>query len=330
MVTALKQQNLSHAGIGASEIAAICGLNPFASPWDVWLRKTGQSAEFEGNAFTEWGHRLEPAIRQKYADDTSSLVHVPRESLFSSERAWARATPDGIVLTGPDDRAWSHLLQCKNVGTWVGKSWDDAPPVYVQLQEQWEMYVTGLARADVAALIGGSDYRVFTVHRDDKAIGDLLTIADDFWKKVESRTPPAVDESDACRQHFESRIKGTKVEVVADEQTDRLFHEWRDLTMQAKATKKRIETIRNLVRQQLAEADAHRILSSIGAASYSKPTDPEPVSETDWEHVARLLGSAKCSNDEFAELVAGATTTVTPNKKTPTLYAPREWGKETP
>lgn len=326
MVVAHKTQTVSHLGIGASEIAAICGLNPFASPWDVWLRKTGQVAEFEGNAFTEWGHRLEPAIRQKYADDTGLMVRVPHESMFSMERPWARATPDGIAF---DKRASTeHLLQCKNVGTWIGKSWENGPPVYVQLQEQWEMYVTGLGRADVAALIGGSDYRVFTVHRDDKSIADLLTIADDFWRKVETRTPPSVDDSDACRQHFEGRIKATPVEIIADKQTEKLFEEWHTLTLQQKATKKRIETIRNLVRQQLAEADATRILSSIGAASYAHHDEPKPVSVTDWEHVARLIGSAKCEGDEFAELVTAATKTATPAKKAPTLYAPREWGKE--
>lgn len=37
------RQELSRHGIGASEIAAIAGLNPYASPWGVWPAKTGQS-----------------------------------------------------------------------------------------------------------------------------------------------------------------------------------------------------------------------------------------------------------------------------------------------
>lgn len=332
-VAATSAQNLSHHGIGASEIAAVASLNPFSSPWDVWLRATGQAANIEQTAPMEWGHRLEPAIRQKYADDTGLPVCVPPASMFHPETKWARATPDGIAGVGVKldqllDAKRHHLVQCKNVGVWVEKAWNDAPPAYVQLQEQWEMYVTGLARADIAVLIGGNEFRIYTIHRDDRAIADLLTIATDFWKKVEARTPPKVDDSDACREHFEKRFTRSNVEVAADEQTEQLFAEWRALTMRQKLDKKRVETIRNLVREQLVEAGASHIVSGLGTASLSKPSaTPDPVIETDWKHVASLL-AAKVTPAEFSELVQGATTTTTPSPKAPTLYAPRNWAKD--
>lgn len=268
-------QTLSHHGIGASEIASIVGMNPFSSPWDVWLRKTGQAPEQESNPAMEWGHRLEPAIRQKYVDDTGSLVHVPTTSLFHAETAWARATPDGIIVReafhgnpGVWPREfWTHLLQCKNVNYWVGKEWDVAPPVYVQLQELWEMHVTGLDRADIACLIGGSDFRVFTVHRDNKMIDDLVTIAAAFWRKVEARTPPVVDGSDACRAHFERRLATVKpVELVADSNIDETFETWRSHLKAIKHSTSEVERIRNEVRSHLADAQADRLVSRHGIA----------------------------------------------------------------
>jgi len=325
-MVAVATQKLSSSGIGASEIAAIAGLNPYASPWDVWLKKTGQVPDVEQNAPMEWGHRLEPAIRQKYCDETNELVHVPGESLFSKEFPWARATPDGVAVDDKGFPNWKHLLQCKNVGTWVEKAWSDAPPVYVQLQEAWEMMVTGLPRADVAVLIGGNDFRIYTVHRDQKVIDDLLTIASDFWKKVETRTPPPVDESEACKRHFEKKLKREAIEVIADGETEQLFTEWHTLVRRMKADEKRVETIRNLVRQQMAEAGATIIKSSIGDAKLSLPETPAPKSETNWKHVAELLGSR--APKKFAELVKAATTTSTPSAKAPTLYAPRSWAKE--
>jgi len=48
--------------IGASEIGAILGVNPYMSPVDVWMVKTLRKPEFEGNAATERGLILEPAI----------------------------------------------------------------------------------------------------------------------------------------------------------------------------------------------------------------------------------------------------------------------------
>lgn len=333
MVAVASAQDLSRYGIGASEISAVAGLNPFASPWQVYLKKTGQIPDVEQTAPMEWGHRLEPAIRQKYADETGFAVYVPPSSMFHGERTWARATPDGIAgaavkLDQLLDVERHHLLQIKNVGLWVEKTWQDAPPAYVQLQVQWEMFVTGLNRADVACLIGGNEYRCYSIHRDQRAIDDLVTIGEDFWKKVEQRIEPSVDDSEACRQHFERRFKSNTVELAADAETENLFAEWRLLTSQQKAGEKRIETIRNLVRKQLAEADASRLVSTIGAASLTFPAPPAPKTETNWKYVAELLGSK--DRPAFDELVTANTNTSTPSPKAPTLYAPRNWAKETP
>jgi putative phage-type endonuclease len=261
-VSAIPEQRLSRAGIGASEIASIVGLNPYASPWDVWLEKTGQREPFTGNQFTEWGHRLEPAIRQAYCDKTGHAIEVPTDSLFHPTTSWARATPDGFVIEGTKRVS---LVQCKNVGTWVEKSWKDAPPDYVQLQEQWEMYVTELARADVSVLIGGNDFRIYTIHRDDKVIGDLVKIAADFWRRVETKTPPAVDGSDACQRHIERRFaKSDAIVLDADAELEHQMTEWQRLHLMAKTVEKRIKVLKNKVRTVLADAKADRIRSSVG------------------------------------------------------------------
>lgn len=322
-----QRQSLSRHGIGASEIAAITGMNPYASPWDVWLKKTGQAPDQEETDPMEWGIRLEPAIRQKYVDDTRSVVMVPPRSEFHPNMPWARATPDGFVLSS-DMKLRTHLLQCKNVGQWVARDWESGPPVYVQLQEQWEMHVTGLNRADVAVLVGGNDFRIYTVHRDDRTIGDLVTIAEDFWRKCETRAAPKVDDSDACQRHFEKRLKREAIEVVADEETEALFAEWREVKARQKTDDKREKAIRNLVREQMADAGATIIRSTIGDAKLSIPADPVSVDVVNWKYVAELLGSTKCTPAEFAELVQAATSTLTPQPEAPILYAPRNWSKE--
>lgn len=314
-------QSLSTEGIGASEISAVAGLNPYASPWDVYLRKTGQAPDVDHTPQIEWGHRLEPVIRQAYVDQMQATVMVPPKSLFHKETTWARATPDGITLKKSGD--WEAIVQCKNVGTWVEKAWSDAPPSYVQIQEQWEMYVTGLDRADVAVLIGGSDFRVYTVHRDDKMIADLVTIASEFWRGVETRTPPRIDNSDACREHFEKKLaKRQSIELLADADLTREIAEWQRLTRDAKRVDKEIERCRNVVRAALAEAGADRIVSI-----YGDPFIKERAGRTttNWRLIAELLGSTKCTPDEFKALVAANTEQADPS---PTLYAPKVWAKE--
>lgn len=323
-------QSLNNHGIGASEIAAIAGLNPYASPWDIWLVKTGQKEPFEGNSFTEWGHRLEPAIRQAYADQTKATVMVPKESLFHRNQQWARATPDGIVIDQKPvspGAVWLGLVQCKNVGGWVEKSWREAPPSYVQLQEQWEMYVTDVSRADVAVLIGGNDFRIYTVHRDDSLIADLVTIAAEFWQRVQTRTPPEIDGSDACTAHFEQRLaRKDAVEIVADADLEQLMSEWHDLHIRIRTDGKRVDVLRNRLLAELASAQADRIRSERGTAKLSR-RGGSTKTETNWRLIAEMLGSTKCSPDEWQTLVA-ANTETREAKETTVLSAPREWGKE--
>lgn len=46
-------------GIGASEIAALYGKHPYLTEYQLWLQKTGQAKEFEGNVATEHGQHEE-------------------------------------------------------------------------------------------------------------------------------------------------------------------------------------------------------------------------------------------------------------------------------
>src|SRR5690606_29202656 len=48
--------------IGASDVAAVLGVSPWATPWEVWAEKTGRLEPWSGNAATDLGTRLEPVI----------------------------------------------------------------------------------------------------------------------------------------------------------------------------------------------------------------------------------------------------------------------------
>jgi putative phage-type endonuclease len=319
-------QRLNTHGIGASEISAICSMNPYASPWDVWQSKLGLAPPIsdDDSEALEWGHRNEPAIRQKYADTTGALLYVPPESLYHDEHTWARATPDAVVLVGPVERPrWSHLVQAKNVGYWPGKDWNDGPPAYVQLQEQWEMLVTGLVRADVAVLIAGSEFRVYTILRDDKMIADLVAIGAEFWGRVERKEQPPIDASEACRKHFESRLNAASAaELIADEELEAEMAAWHAKHLEAKRIERDMDKLRNNLRRALGDAQASRLSSSHGTAAL-RASGGGP--KTNWKLIAELIGSTKCTEDEYAQLVAANTTTTSPSLA---LYPPAQWGKE--
>jgi putative phage-type endonuclease len=82
--------------IGSSEIAAVLGLDPHRTPYDVWLTKTGQQPEFVGNEATKRGNILEPAVaewfEQTYPEYKTAVV-VP-SAIYRHGRC--SATPDRV------------------------------------------------------------------------------------------------------------------------------------------------------------------------------------------------------------------------------------------
>ena len=60
--------------IGASEAAAILGLSPYETQWDVFLRKTGQAPEFSDSVYTRAGDALEPLIGQLYEERAKERI----------------------------------------------------------------------------------------------------------------------------------------------------------------------------------------------------------------------------------------------------------------
>lgn len=63
--------------IGGSDIPAILGLSKFTSRWQLLLEKAGlEERTFAGNRYTEYGHIIEPQIRE-FANKTYNTTFIP-------------------------------------------------------------------------------------------------------------------------------------------------------------------------------------------------------------------------------------------------------------
>jgi putative phage-type endonuclease len=181
--------------LGASEVAAVVGLNPWRSAHDVWCVKRGLLDE-EPTTASRVGTLIEPVIKQLYIEDTSATVEY-RGTIRHPSIPWATATPDGHVVGLP------RLLEIKCVGWRSATHWtteDDGIPDYYRTQVEWQMEVCGADECDVAALIGGTDFRVYRIRRDPSLAAALLESCAKFWALVESGTPPTADHSDGARR----------------------------------------------------------------------------------------------------------------------------------
>ena len=185
-----------HLFLGASEIAAVAGLSPWKTAHDVWLEKMQLADEWSSHA-TRIGNLVEPILLQMYCEDTGAEV-AHFGSIVHPRHPWMSATPDFAVA---DSR---RLGEIKMVGWRSAHHWTqqaDGVPDYYRPQAEWQMDVCGADEVDVVALIGGTDFRIYTVKRDPELAGMLVAIGEKFWRDhVIARVPPPVDGSDSARK----------------------------------------------------------------------------------------------------------------------------------
>lgn len=166
--------DLRRGGIGGSEAAAIVGVDPWSTAFELFHDKKGRVEPKEQTRQMEWGHRLEDSVRRWFADETGLPV-VKRDVMYQHpDHPWMLANMDGEV--GDD-----AILECKNTDARHEEDWADGPPLHYTLQTNHYLAVSGRRRAYIAVLIGGNDPRYFVLDRDEELIGMLIAAEERFW-----------------------------------------------------------------------------------------------------------------------------------------------------
>ncbi|QHL91250.1 hypothetical protein GVO57_11055 [Sphingomonas changnyeongensis] len=171
-------------GIGGSDVAAILGVSPYRSALDVFLDKRGLLVDQAESEPMRWGTLLEPVVRQEYANRTGRSVALPEGVLRHPRYGFMLANLDGI--------ATDRLYEGKTARTaegWGEPGSDEVPQGYL-LQVQHYMAVTGYDVTDIAVLIGGSDFRIYTVEADAELHEMLVEAEAEFWRRVTDDDPP--------------------------------------------------------------------------------------------------------------------------------------------
>jgi putative phage-type endonuclease len=188
-------------GIGSSDIAALLGLSPYASPYSVWADKLTAKDEPEPtDGPMYWGTVLEEPIALHFARRNDAKIR--RHGLIAHPyHDWARATPDRIarvpdMAPGPVEIKKVHD---RARDEWSGDTDDPdakeaaAPPAYVA-QLQWQLGIGGWSGGWLAGLVGGSWFHQVRFEFDPMLFDDMLAVADPFWNiNVLGGIPPAID-----------------------------------------------------------------------------------------------------------------------------------------
>jgi putative phage-type endonuclease len=172
-------------GIGGSDVAAILGLSPFKTAYQVYQEKRKEIADWEGNETTDWGKRMEPAIRQWYSDQTGRAVRLPDKIMYHQKYPFMLASLDGFT----DDRRIVEIKTTRSSKGW-GEPGTNEIPDYYAVQVHHYMIVTGFEVADVPVSIAGGSPALYEVEAD-KELSDMIIEAEAaFWQRIQDGNPP--------------------------------------------------------------------------------------------------------------------------------------------
>ena len=186
--------------LGGSDAAAILGLSKWATPYQVWLKKTGQAVEEPADKQREKvlkrGRKLEPYVLEMLIEELEDRGHDVQGIRVSTpddpnryqdaELPFLAAEIDvELKVDGEDVNG-----ELKTVHPFAAKEWGeqgtDDIPAYYTAQVMHGLMVRPKRISVVGALIGADDLRVHLVERDDEIIAGIRRMEVEFWRMVET------------------------------------------------------------------------------------------------------------------------------------------------
>jgi len=177
---------LRKTGIGASDMGAVCGLNQYRTPLEVYLEKTDQLTVEQNDAML-LGQLIEPVIATFYTHKTGTRVRKSSFSYRMDGHSFMLCNIDRLI--GRDG-----LLECKRASVFTKDRWgetgtDEVPEEYL-VQVQHELACTGRKWCDLAVLFSDNEFRVYRLSRDEELIKLIIDKGRRFWDCVTTMTPP--------------------------------------------------------------------------------------------------------------------------------------------
>lgn len=253
-------------GIGGSDIAAIIGISPWRTPRDIYLDKKGMSEPTEETEAMYWGTTLEDIVAKEYCKRTGFKVEKCNYLFKHKEYPFLIGNIDRAVCENgkkpvvKGELRTKRILECKTANSYSSNEWGESGtqviPEFYKAQVQWYMGITGAEFCDVAVLIGGRDFRMYEIKRDERIIEYLFAEGVKFWREFVEQDimPPAVSIEDVERVcHGIEKSKRYATPNIID-----LVVKYRDVDLSIKA----LERVQNELKLKICDfiGDAEELM----------------------------------------------------------------------
>lgn len=185
---------LRKTGIGGSDAGAVCGLNPYSSPMQVFYDKTTDKIEESSSEAARIGNDLEDYAAKRFTEATGLKVRRSNYMFRSVEHPFMIADVDRLVA-GEDAG-----LECKTTSAYNADKWKNGDiPVHYVMQCYHYMAVTGRRTWYIAAVILGREFTYRKLTWDDSLVAGMIEAEKNFWHGyvMPGKIPPP-DGSSIC------------------------------------------------------------------------------------------------------------------------------------
>jgi putative phage-type endonuclease len=172
--------------LGASEIAAVMGLDKWRTPLDVFQEKTGISQPFAGNKHTERGNRLEAIAAEMFTEITGRKLMRKTSGLEHPDYPFIRGHIDRIIV---GEQAIAEI-KCPSIAAYRKYQREGLPESMV-IQMQIYLGLTGYKSGTWLIFCADAwDLATFEIEFDQAIYDAAVKAAVEFWKNTANGIAP--------------------------------------------------------------------------------------------------------------------------------------------
>jgi putative phage-type endonuclease len=235
-----------NTGIGASEIAVLCGASDYATPYEIWKQKidnTTPEISDELQELFDAGHYQEPIAMHKFLKTRNELIvdlvrtkHAQKDHFNKAFIAQINTRfnhPQYDFMFCHPDLIYNNMNIEVKYAAHKSNEWDfddlteNGIPLKYYLQVQYQMLCTGIDTSYlVLNYLGYKHYEFGPIFENKQIQAKMEKIAYDFWQLVQSKQPPMpVNRSDVMdmfpNKKFLTKTIPSDLEVLTIMQKDR-------------------------------------------------------------------------------------------------------------
>ncbi len=284
--------------ITGTDAGTIAGVNKYQTPYQLYMEKKGLIKREPANSAMIWGKRLEPVIRQAFAEETGYEVKEIPYMLVSTKYPWMAGNLDGAVRLPSGE--WA-VLEIKNLGPYTGsteyangEAEGYASPAHV-LQLYHYMIICQCRKSVLCALISGQKLVRQVIEYDDETANALIALEKEFYYNSLKRSVPPLVSGDDNGLLAQLYPKAEKKEIQLPEPAGQLIQSYDAACRDLKEAEQRKASAEASLKDLMKEA-------SIGVWNSRKVT---------WsETTTRRISNAKLKEILTPEQIESCTTEI--------------------